>query len=89
MKSSLHETLAGKASGLLLSAAEDEGFDVLITCDQSLPLQQNLANRKIALVVLSTNDWPSMRADAAKIATQIAFAQRGQVLWIDIAALRH
>ena len=65
-------------NGLLLTAAEDRGFDVLITCDQNLPLQQNLVGRKIALVVLSTNHWSTMRPLAARIATKIDFAQSGQ-----------
>jgi hypothetical protein len=75
-------------NGVLLSAAEDSGFDVLVTCDQNVPLQQNLIDRKIALVVLSTNHWPTMRPLAARIATKIDFAQRGQVLRIDVAALQ-
>jgi len=75
-------------NGVLLRAAEEGGFDVLVTCDQNVPLQQNLADRKIALVVLSTNHWPTMQAHAARIATTIDFVQGGQVLWIDVAALQ-
>ena len=39
-------------NGELLSAAETEAFDVLITTDQNLRYQQNLTGRKIAIVVL-------------------------------------
>jgi hypothetical protein len=35
--------LAGLKNGLLLEAAESAGFDVLITVDQNIPDQQNLA----------------------------------------------
>ena len=35
-----------------LDAAEAGGFDVLITVDQNIPDQQNLAGRRIALVIL-------------------------------------
>jgi predicted nuclease of predicted toxin-antitoxin system len=45
--------LAGLKNGRLLEAAEADGFDVLITVDQNIPEQQNLAGRKIALVILS------------------------------------
>jgi predicted nuclease of predicted toxin-antitoxin system len=45
--------LAGLKNGDLLSAAETAGFDVLVTVDQSIPDQQNLAGRKIALLILS------------------------------------
>ena len=44
--------LAGLKNGRLLEAAEADGFDVLITVDQNIPDQQNLAGRKIALVIL-------------------------------------
>ena len=52
------------ANGALLSAAEAE-FDVLITTDQSLRYQQNLVDRKLAILVLPTTSWPrrSYRAD--------------------------
>jgi predicted nuclease of predicted toxin-antitoxin system len=43
----------GLKNGELLSAAEAAGFDVLVTIDQSIPEQQNLADRKIALIILS------------------------------------
>jgi hypothetical protein len=59
------------ANGILLSAAEENGFDILVTCDQNVPLQQNMIERRIALVVLSTNHWPTMRPQAARIATKI------------------
>jgi hypothetical protein len=44
--------LAGLKNGQLLDAAELAGFDVLITVDQSIPSQQNLTVRKIAIIVL-------------------------------------
>jgi predicted nuclease of predicted toxin-antitoxin system len=44
--------LAGLKNGRLLDAAETAGFDVLITVDQSIPDQQNLVQRKIALLIL-------------------------------------
>jgi hypothetical protein len=36
----------------LLTVAEEGGFDVLLTTDKNLRYQQNLAGRKIAVVVL-------------------------------------
>jgi hypothetical protein len=45
------------ANGNLLDAAEEAGFDVLLTTDTSLPYQQNLEGRKIAVVILSKNRW--------------------------------
>ena len=43
---------AGLKNGVLLGAAEAAGFEVPITADQNIPDQQNLAARKIALVIL-------------------------------------
>jgi hypothetical protein len=36
---------AGLENGALLSAAEDAGFEVIVTVDQHIPDQQSLANR--------------------------------------------
>ena len=44
--------LAGLKNGRLLEAAEAGGFDALITVDQNIPDQQNMARRKIAVVIL-------------------------------------
>ena len=44
--------LAGLKNGVLLEAAEAGGFDALITVDQHVPDQQNLAGRTLALVIL-------------------------------------
>ena len=45
-------------NGDLLEAAEDEGYDLLITTDQNIRHQQDLANRNIAILVLFSTAWP-------------------------------
>ncbi len=75
-------------NGKLLTAAEQAGFDVLVTCDQNIRHQQNFSERKIALVVLSSNHWPTLRPVAGRIATAVDFAQRGQVIFVDIGRLK-
>jgi predicted nuclease of predicted toxin-antitoxin system len=52
-------------NGDLLSRAEAEGFDALITTDQNLRHQQNLTGRKISVVVLMTTNWPRIRGHVA------------------------
>ena len=74
-------------NGILLDAAEKAGFDVLVTCDQNLRYQQNFTDRKVAVVILSTNHWPTMRPVAARIASVVDFMRRGQVTRVDVAAL--
>jgi hypothetical protein len=44
--------LAGTTNGELLAAAERLGFELFITIDQGIVYQQNLASRKIAILVL-------------------------------------
>ncbi len=48
-------------NGELLLQAECQGFDVLVTTDQNLKYQQNLANRTIAIVVLGATSWPRIQ----------------------------
>lgn len=42
----------GLQNGALLNAAEDSGIDVLLTGDQTLAKEQNLAWRRLAIVAL-------------------------------------
>ena len=46
-------------NGVLLERAETEGYQLLITADQNLRYQQNLASRRIAVLVLPAASWPS------------------------------
>ena len=77
----------GLENGALLDAAEEAGFDLLLTCDQNVRYQPNLTSRKLALVILSSNHWPTMRRVAARIATAVDFVQTGQIVKVDLAAL--
>jgi len=62
-------------NGELLQQAEFSGFEVLVTTDQNLRYQQNLADRTIAIVVLSTTSWPRIRIFAHHIANVLASIQ--------------
>lgn len=48
------------ANGELISRAEKADYQVLLTCDQNVHYQQNLTHRKISMVVLGSNIWPSI-----------------------------
>ena len=74
-------------NGALLDAAEQADFEVLVTCDQNMHYQQNFTNRRLTIVVLTSNQWPVIRPVAAKVASAVDFAQRGQVIRIDLAIL--
>jgi predicted nuclease of predicted toxin-antitoxin system len=50
----------GFSNGKLLSLAEPE-FDLFRTSDRNLQYQQNLKGRKIAILLLSTNHWQTLK----------------------------
>jgi hypothetical protein len=77
----------GLENGALLDAADNAGFDLLLTCDQNVRYQQNFSSRKLALVVLSSNHWPTLRRVAARIASAVDFVQAGQIVHVDVAGL--
>ena len=54
-------------NGELLQQSEESGFSVLVTTDQNLRYQQNLAGRKIAIVVLTTTSWPRIEREAKAV----------------------
>jgi hypothetical protein len=68
---------AGVSNGQLLDEAEKAGFDALVTCDQNIVFQQNLVGRNIAVVVLSTNTWPTIRAQPQSVRRAVANASPG------------
>ena len=74
----------GLDNGALLNAAEQAGFDLMITCDQNLPYQQNFTGRKLAIVVLLSNHWPTLRRVAPRISTAVDFVQPGQIVRLEV-----
>ena len=62
---------SGLGNGDLIAAAEDAGFDLMITTDQNLRYQQNLAARRIGIVVLMTTSWPRIQRQVQKVVVAI------------------
>jgi len=58
-------------NGELLNAAEAAGFELLVTTDQGLRYQQNLAKRTIRVLVLKTANWPKIKKHAEMVARAI------------------
>ncbi len=58
-------------NGELIQRAEDAEYDVLLTTDKNIRYQQNLANRKIAIVVLGNSQWPLVRLHLEEIAAAV------------------
>lgn len=61
----------------LLKAAEEAGYDLLVTTDQNLRYQQNLRERKLAVLVLLSTSWPRVRVHVRAIAQVIETMQPG------------
>jgi hypothetical protein len=65
------------SNGDLIRLAELEGFELLITTDTNLRYQQNLKERIIAIMVLTTTSWPRIRNATIMIATATDSMQPG------------
>ena len=68
----------------LLTGAEEAGFDVLLTTDKNMKYQQNLAGRKIAIVVLTKQQWPELQQHAPLIAAAVLSAAPGSYTEVEI-----
>ena len=69
-----HEVVTAQAMGWgemengdLIEAAETAGFDALVTADRNLLYQQNLAGRKLAILVLPSNKLRILRGIVSEI----------------------
>jgi predicted nuclease of predicted toxin-antitoxin system len=71
-------------NGELLAVAEAEGFDVLLTTDKNMRYQQNLSGRKIAVVVLGLQQWPSLRPHVQLVVEAVNAAKPGTYLEVDL-----
>ena len=66
-------------NGDLLDSAESDGYDVLITADQSMRYQQNMASRQVAVMVLLSNRWPRVQLRIEEIRDALAGMSPGEV----------
>ena len=73
------------SNGALLNAAEEAAFDLLLTTDRRIRYQQNLAVRRIALVVLTGSTRCSrVRQHVDRIAAAVAGATPGSYSEVEI-----
>lgn len=72
------------SNGELLAAATQEGFEVFVTTDQNLRYQQNLKDRKIAIVVIMTASWPRILKRLDMVAASITGAGSGDYIEVDV-----
>ena len=70
-------------NGELLANAE-ASFDLLLTTDQQLRYQQNLAGRNLAIVVLMTTSWPRIRAEVGRVIETVSGVQPGEYVEVSL-----
>jgi predicted nuclease of predicted toxin-antitoxin system len=76
----------GKENGELLSLAEGK-FDALIAVDKSLKHQQNISNRRIAILVIraASNDIDDIRPHLPEMLVVLRSIRPGQI--VEVGAL--
>jgi predicted nuclease of predicted toxin-antitoxin system len=71
-------------NGELLKAAEEAGFEVLLTTDKNMAAQQNLTKRTIAIVVLGNSQWRIVQRHVRRIAATVDAATTGSYSEVEI-----
>ncbi len=84
VRTTAYQGWAGLTNGALLKAAEDAGFDAMITADQGIRYQQNRAASQLALIVLSTNKEAAILAHVAAIEDALAASRPGGLVFVDL-----
>jgi hypothetical protein len=72
------------SNGELLRAAEEAGFDVLLTTDTNLPHQQNLEGWKLAVVILGKNRWSLIKLRLSEVVAAVNSAKPGAYSVVEI-----
>jgi predicted metal-dependent phosphoesterase TrpH len=71
-------------NGLLISQAEAAGFDVLVTTDRNWKYQQNLKERRLAVVVVLSTSWPKIQARVSAVVSAVGKAVIGSYIEVEI-----
>jgi hypothetical protein len=72
------------SNGALIKAAEEAGFEVLVTTDKNIRYQQNLQGRKIAFVVLGNQQWLVLRRYVERVVAAVYAATSGSYIEVEI-----
>ena len=77
---------SGLENGVLISAAENAGFEVLVTTDRNLKYQQNLSARMLSIVGLLSTSWPRIRLALPAVVGAIDSAKPGGYVEVKVDA---
>ena len=62
-----------------IDLAAQEGYEVFVTTDQGMRYQQNLAAKRLAIVVLLSTAWPEIQHQIEEIRTVVIEIQPGEL----------
>jgi hypothetical protein len=71
-------------NGDLLRAAQEAGFEALVTPDKNISYQQNLKNYTIAIVILGNPQWPVLRHYVDRVVAAVNAAKPGSYCEVEI-----
>lgn len=71
-------------NGELITAAENAGYEIFVTTDKNLKYRQNLAGRRLSIIVLMTTSWPRIRAHLAAVVATIEEARLGNYQEVEV-----
>jgi hypothetical protein len=71
-------------NGELIQRAEDAGYELLLSTDKNIRYQQNLAGRKIAIVVLGNSQWPMVKLHLDKVSAAVDSCTSGGYFEVEI-----
>ena len=72
------------SNGELLKAAEEAGFDLLLSTDKNIQYQQNLKGRQIAIVILGNSQRPAVHRYIDRVVAAVNAALPGSYVEVEI-----
>ena len=72
------------SNGALLKAAEEAGFDLLLSTDKNIRYQQNLKGRRIAIVILGNSARPMVHQYIDRVIAAVNTATPGSYAEVEI-----
>ena len=78
------------SNGKLLSAAEDDGFPVMVTVDRNMQYQQNMSGRRISIIYLRApkNSMPKLAPLAGEVLGSLENLIAGTIVTINHPDMR-
>ena len=73
----------GIQNGSLLKLIGQAGFEVFITADKNLSYQQPVAQLPFAMLVLSTNHWPTVKKNAQAVRDALEAIAPREIVFVD------